>query len=685
MKRPPRIGLFPVQWGLTRGLLLTALLVTSFNLAMAQASPPQSTESQKGSPAELDLEQLAQMDITVTSATKKEESLFTAPAAIYVITHEDIRRSGLSSLPELLRTVPGMTVQQVNSHSWSISTRGFNGFPNEKMLVLIDGRAVYDLLFGGVYWDAQDLRLEDVERIEVIRGPGGALWGENAVNGVINVITRNAKQTQGVSLASSLGHDEGYQGSARFGGQVGKSLYYRVFGKSSYWDPTVDSDGAEQPNAWNLSMGGFRADWDASSRDRVMIEGSGYQGHVRDTALLPGFAFTGNVPDIYAIQGGHVLGRWDRTFSSKSSLDVYGYSDWTNRTDLAFAGAFRNTLEFGFQHNYEINPRNSLIWGSSFRTTSDQTRYLPGNSFTPADKREHFTDGFAQYEFQIVPQRLRLIAGSKFGHNSGTGFELQPQVRAVWTPSKDHTVWGSISRSVRTPTRNETDHEKIVIYVPGNPPLVTATRGVSGLKAEHQTAYELGYRYQLKGQLSLDAAAFYNSYSRLLFPDSLHAITTANPDPPLVLVLWPFTNGERAQSHGLEVSGDWHPVSIWHLNASLTEDRGTGRSMTATSRHLFTVASHLNLPRSLELDSALYHVNGYSGRYNFSVPTSNRVDVGLTWRSRYDLSLGAWGRNLQSDRHPEGLSLFTSTGQARRSVVFKLTWDPGSEKHRSGQ
>lgn len=682
MARVSRLHLSPV----CRGVLTAGLLLATFGRAVASPSSAQTTEAQTGNTADLDLDQLAQMDITVTSVTKTEESLFTSPAAIFVITNEDIRRSGLSSLPELLRTVPGMTVQQVNSHSWSISTRGFNSFPNEKMLVLVDGRSVYDLLNGGVNWDVQDLRLEDVERIEVIRGPGGALWGANAVNGVINVITKNARDTQGPALATSLGPGEGYLGSARFGGQAGKHFYYRVFGKSSYWDPTAASDGGEQPDAWNLSTGGLRTDWDASSRDRVMIEGAAYQGHIRDTAQVTNLTFDGYIPDVYGIQGGHLLGHWGRTFSQKSSLDVYGYSDWTNRTDIAFAGEYRNTQEFGFQHDYDFGPRNSLIWGGNYRSSADQTRYMFGNSFTPSKERESFADFFAQDELQIVPKRLRLIVGSKFSHNTDTGIEVQPQARAVWSPNRSHAVWGAVSRSVRTPTRNENDHTKIVLSFPGNPPVLVATQGVSALKSEHQTAYELGYRYQSKERFYLDVAAFYNAYDRGLVPDTSHPISIVNSDPPYVLMEWPFFNTGKEQSHGLEVSGTWRPVSIWRLSGSATEDRGTGRSMRANSRHLFTLVSQLDLRRGWTLDSALYHVNAFKiWPYDTSVPTSNRVDVGLSWRSRQGLSLGVWGRNVQADRHGEGLSLFTSTGEARRSVVFKLSWEPDSDPHRSGR
>jgi hypothetical protein len=259
------------------------------------------------------------VEVTVTSASKKEESLAGAPAAIYVITSEDIRRSGLSSLPELLRLVPGMTVQHVNSHTWTVSTRGFNGFPNEKMLVLIDGRAVYDSLYGGVSWDTQALRLEDIDRIEVIRGPGGALWGANAVNGVINVVSKSASQTQGLAMSTSLGLNEGYQGSARFGDKTG-NVSYRIYGRSSFWDPFVDSAGQEMFTSWHLSDGGMRTDWSLSANDALTIDAGGYQGHIRDTAMVANYDVSGIVQDPYSVQGGHILGRWITRFPQTPAL-----------------------------------------------------------------------------------------------------------------------------------------------------------------------------------------------------------------------------------------------------------------------------------------------------------------------------------------------------------------------------
>ena len=635
--------------------------------------------------ASLDLEDLVNMEVKVTSASKKEEALAGAAAAIYVITNDDIRHGGYSSLPEVLRVVPGMTVQQVNSHSWTVSTRGFNGFPNEKMLVLIDGRAVYDPLYGGVDWDVQDVRLEDVDRIEVIRGPGGALWGANAVNGVINVITKSAKQTQGLSVATSIGHDEGYQGSIRVGAQAGKRFYYRVYAKGGSWEPFVNSGDAELFNAWDLSSGGFRADWTVSDKDVLTLSGAGYQGHIHDTALVTTDTFHGAVNDPYLVQGGHILGHWDHTFSERSNTEVVAYCDWTNRTDIEFAAEYRNTCNVDLQHNLQINQRNSINWGGGFRSTADQTRATPDNHFIPPDERVNLVNGFGQYEFDVVPNRLRVIGGSKFEHNTYTGFEIQPQARAVWTPAKNHNIWGAVSRSVRTPTHNEHGTFKFGLMTPASasaPLTILGWLGNPNLRAEHQNAYELGYRYQYQQTLSFDATAFYNSYSDLLYPDMLHPVTFTFTDPTYIVLAWTITNNERAQTHGLEISAKWRPIHPWQVSLGVTEDRGTGISMYATSRHQFNVESRLNLPRHFALNSALFHVNKISvlAMTPVAVPTTNRVDVGLSWHALSGLSVGIWGRNLQSERHPEGSGSFLSTGEVRRSVVVRLAWEFVPEK-----
>lgn len=631
----------------------------------------------------LSLEQL--MNVTVTSASKKEETLSDAPAAIYVITSEEIQRSGLSSLPEILRLAPGLTVQQLNSHAWTVSTRGFNAFPNEKMLVLIDGRSVYDPLSGGVYWDVEDIRLEDIDRIEVIRGPGGALWGANAVNGVINIITKSAKETQGISMDTSLGDGEGYQGSFGFGASVGKSFSYRIYGKSSFWDPAVDQAGADMFNGWHLSDAGIRADWDVNADDNLSIDVAGYQGHIRDAQWLANYGDYNIANTSYAVAGGHVLARWQHTFSAKSRTSTLAYCDWTDRTLFGFGGEYRTTCDIEFQHDYTLNRHHSFIWGGAFRSTADQTPVTPADYLTPADQRLNFFSGFGQYDLNIIPTKLRVTVGSKFEHSTYGGFDALPQMRAVWNPAGQHHVWAAVSRTSRVPTRNEHDND-LSFFVPPqspNPPVLLVFIGNPKIHSEYQTAYETGYRYQYHHAWSLDVAAFYNSYSDLIYPDLNHAVTSFNPVPPYLQVASTFTNASLAQTHGLEVSNQWMATRWWQLDLNVTENRGTGFSMLANPSHQFSVHSQVDLPKHFAFDSALYHWNPFTavaGPTTVNVPTGNRVDVGGSWHAVRGMNVGVWGRNLQSAEHVEGNGTSVATGLVRRSLVVKLSWDFNPEK-----
>lgn len=667
-------------------ILHFSMIATFTSLAPAQKDPSMMREEQIAPPGDitdLSLEEL--MNIKVTSASKKEESLSGAPAAIYVITGDDIRRSGLSSLPEVLRLAPGLTVQQTNSHAWTVSTRGFNGFPNEKMLVLIDGRAVYDSLYGGVFWDVQDVRLADIDRIEVIRGPGGALWGVNAVNGVINIITKPASATQGVSVETSLGKNEGSHGSFRVGARMSKAFSYRFYGQSSFWDPAVDAAGTELFNDWHISDAGIRADWGVDSKDNLSFDLAGYEGHVHDQTFGSSYGAFGWNNVAYTVAGGHALAHWGHTISEKSHATTLAYCDWTNRENAQWAEEYRITCDAEFQHNYTFNSRHSLMWGAGFRSTADQTPVRGLSYFTPLNKRLNFFDGFAQYDVNVIPERLRVTIGSKFERSTYGGFEASPQVRAVWSLRANHHIWGAASRSSRVPARNEHDNH-LALFNPPQPPdpaTVILFIGNPEISSEHQTAYEAGYRYQYKQAWSVDVAAFYNSYTDLILPDVNNPDTSFNPSPPYLQIAFPFKNGTQAQTHGLEINGKWNATPRWHLQLNLTEDRGTSFSMDATPRHQFSANSDVDLPRSFSFHSALYHTNAFdvtAAGATVSLPTTNRVDLGLTWHGMPGLNVGVWGRDLQSDRHLEGNGTSVATGLVRRAVVVKLSWDFNPEK-----
>jgi iron complex outermembrane receptor protein len=647
----------------------------------AKADRDQAAQEAKQA-ADLDLDQLANLDIKVTSASKKSERLNDAPAAIYVLSGEDIRRGGFSSIPDALRMVPGLYVAQEDSHSWIVAARGFSWAFNNKMLVLQDGRLLYQPLFGGVYWDTIDPPLEDIDRIEVIRGPGGALWGANAVNGVINIITKKAEETKGLSVTTSAGIDQLYRANIRFGGGVGSNLSYRVFGQALYDDATVNALGASQVNPGNLNQGGTRMDWQISPKDGFSFDGQGYRGAVSTSELNFSGPTVGasELREQSVMQGGHILGRWTHHFSDRSSTDVLAYCDWESRADV-LGGDARNTCDVEVQHDFRFTPRHSVIWGGSILTTSDTPSHTFEISYSPGKERDNTYSVFGQYEVSVVPDKLRLIGGSKFEHNAFTGFEVQPQVRAVWTPNKTSTVWGAISRAVREPDRINSDVDLKFFATLGGPlPVFGAATGNQSLASEALRAYELGYRYQPRRTLSFDLAAYYNDYSNL--------IGTGPPVSPIIFpgyveIPFPFINAGKGQTHGLELSVQLRPIHRWEISTGVTELRGTtvltGSQGIVTPHHIINFQSRFDLTRHFNFDASYFYTDALR---ELGLPTLNRVDVGISTRQFAGFTFSAWGRNLQSDHHLENNSgePYFPAGEVRRSVVLKLTWQRDSER-----
>jgi iron complex outermembrane receptor protein len=639
-------------------------------------------ESAQGSAKPVDLTSISiedLMNIQVTSASKKAESLSAAPAAIFVITGEDIRRGGFSSVPDALRTVPGLYVVQQSSHVWLVTARGFSSEFNDKMLVLIDGRLVYSPTFGGVFWDVQDPPLEDIDRIEVIRGPGGTLWGANAVNGVINIITKEAAKTRGLLLASSSGVNEGYAGRVRYGGKVGESFAYRIYGTSNDWLPTVDATGAENYDNWSITQGGMRFDWAVFQKDTVMFDGQGYSGRIRDVEahFIPTSALPVQVDSSGVVKGEHLLGRWKHTFSDRSNLDVLGYCDWTDRFSSALTED-RDTCDVEVQHRYSFTPRIALTWGGSILTTGETWNETFTNRFVPSYRRETTYSAFLQYDVVLAPDKVRLIAGSKFEHNPYTGFEYQPQVRAVWTPYKQHTFWAAVSRAVRTPDRLDEDvlDRDMQINPSPPPPEFLLFSGNPAVKSEVLIAFEVGYRYEWRQKFSLDATAFYNHYDDLIGA-SAPGSPIVNPSPFFIDVPVQAMNEPGGQTHGLELFAKYTPVRRWTVSAGITELRGVSTAGTAfpaltnNPDHEVNVQSKLDLTQFMNFDASYY----YNDAISHQLPPLNRLDAGLSTKSIHGFTFSVWGRNLQQDRHKEAIPQLFLGGDIRRSVVFKVIWE----------
>jgi len=628
------------------------------------------------------------MDIEVTSVSKKEERLFQTAAAVYVITQEEIRRSGLTSIPELLRLAPGIQVARIDGSKWAITARGFNGRIANKLLVLIDGRTVYSPEASGVYWEVQDLLLEDIERIEVIRGPGGTLWGANAVNGVINIITKSTQDTRGGLVTASVGSEDRGIVSFRYGANLGARASYRFYGKYSNRGELVDLAGRGANDAQQLEQGGGRVEWQPTERDELTLEGETYRSNLHEnptgvSAANPFAPFANRSADF---SGGHIKGRWARVFSTTSDMALQVYFDRFNRQLFGF-GSHINTFDLDFQHHVAIGQRQDVVWGFGYRLVSQHTESNSSSSIqlNPQAKTVQLFSGFAQDEINLVKDRLRLILGVKLEHNYLSGLEAQPSVRLSWTPSRTQTVWAAASRSVRTPARVEQDIRVNfqAFPGPGGLPIIVTAFGNPNPDSEVLHAYEIGFRTQPHPKLSLDVATFYNVYDHLTSHELGLPFFETDPLPHLVFPNY-YANLLRGETYGMEAAVNLDITRRWKLHGSYTFLRvQLHRDATSSDaisegtegdnpRHQFQLHSSLNLWRNLDFDTALYQVRSKSRQ----VPGYTRIDARFGWRIKERLEVSGGVQNLLDKRHLEfnGLDSLVLPSQVRRSVFGKLTW-----------
>jgi iron complex outermembrane receptor protein len=636
--------------------------------------------------AELSVEQLLETEIT--SVSRKEEPLFEAAAAVYVITAEELLRSGATSLPEALRLVPGVQVARVNANQWAITARGFNNQFANKLLVLVDGRSVYTPLFAGVYWDVQDVLLEHVERIEVIRGPGATLWGANAVNGVINIITKKAADTPGWLLTAGGGTEERAALALAVEGALGTRAQLRVFGKAFDRGAFVDAHGDETADDWRAAHGGFRLDWNPRPTSLVVLQGDGYADDLGQTVTLsapvPPFRVT---TDARAkASGGDLLARWNYGISPRWRLTTQAYWDYTHRND-PFLRQTRQTLDVDLQSEHVIGSRQDLIWGAGYRFMTDDNDSTFAFTLRPPDRDDHIVSAFVQDEVSIVEKRLRLTAGSKFEHNTATGAEIQPSLRLLWTPHPRHTVWGAVSRAVRIPSRVEDDVRFILAVVPRPDTLGYITLlGNPGLESDELLAWELGYRVRPTSRSFVDLAAFYNEYRSLgTFEPQASFFEPGSPAhrvQPLIL-----ENFGSGSTWGIEATGTCKPTERWTLIAGVTGfeielrrdpeslDRNTEAAEGNDPEVQLQLRSQLELPRGLGLDAAAYHVGKLPGQ---GIQAYTRLDVQLRWQVTPALRLRAVGQNLTQPQHPEFGTSATSAlaTEVPRSFYGGITWRP---------
>ncbi len=473
----------------------------------------------------LSIEELLQTE--VTSVSKKSEQLFDTAAAVFVITEEDIKRAGVRTIPDALRMVPGLQVAHINGSTFAITARGFNEWFSNKLLVLVDGRSVYTPLFSGVYWDVQDTVLEDIDRIEVIRGPGATMWGANAVNGVINIITKHSKETQGGMIVAGAGTIEKPLLTARYGGKAGHDGTYRVYAKGVKRDSFDQPDGIDGSDEWENVRAGFRMDLPLSPRDNLTVQGESYAGENEFDLRLSGFLtppFTRQSHEEQDYKGGHLITTWQRQISSLSDIEVKCYYDYSFRDQIVIEER-RDTINLDFKHHLKLPPNHEVVWGLGYRWTEDDTDRSTNLWMDPDSRSDQVWSAFVQDDIMLYPDKVWLTLGSKFEHNDYSGFELQPNARLRWKPTPKHTVWGSVSRAVRTPSRS--DHDIRVnlasIDIPFAGLTVLRITGDEDFDSEELTAYEAGARWQTNENLSFDLAVFYNVY------DNLRIVETGTP------------------------------------------------------------------------------------------------------------------------------------------------------------
>jgi iron complex outermembrane receptor protein len=608
--------------------------------------------------AELSLEELA--NIQVTSVSRRSEPLSDAAASIFVITGNDIRRAGATSLPEALRLAPNLQVARVDARNYAVTARGYSSPFENKLLVLIDGRTVYSPLFSGVFWDVQDVVLDDVERIEVISGPGATLWGANAVNGVINIITKSSAATQGALLGATVGKDA-RDGAVRYGGRLGGDGHYRAYAKHAENDDTHTATGATSPTGWHRDQAGFRTDW-GNTAQGVTVQGDVYDARLRQA----------NTRDI-KVGGANLLGRVAHTFADGSSATVQLYWDHTERDQPNAFHERLDTFDLQAQHAVHIQGNHHVVWGGGYRSGHDRVENGPAFGFLPGTLELHWANLFAQDEIALRDD-LRLTAGLKIEDNNYTGVEVLPTLRLAWNPRAASLVWTSLSRAVRAPSRIDRD-----FYSPIRPRVVNGVpqygvAGGPGFDSETAKVFELGYRARPTATLSYSTTLFFSRYDRL-------RTLEPNPSGPGSV----FENLADGLTRGIEAWATWQAADAWRLSGGGVVQRvgttlepgsrdqsGTTGLFTSDPTHYWQVRSAYDLSASQEFDVTVRHVGALPRP---GVPAYTAVDARWGWRIRPGVELSLIGQNLFDPRHAEFGSPATRS-EYERALAVRVVWTP---------
>ena len=618
----------------------------------------------------------------IFSLSKKKESAFDSASSIYVLSSEDIRRSGVTSIPEALRLVPGVQVSRLNGHSYAITVRGFQRQFSNKLLVMIDGRTIYNNLFSGVFWDEQDYVLEDIDRIEVIRGPGGAIWGANAVNGVINIITKNASQTKGIYASQIIGNKDQSITEVRYGGETKEKNNYRLYAKTAFRDGLDQYPSKVRNRDENMHYrSGFRYDISSIKNNTISLKGDIYKGVAKNFGI-----FSSQINDKSSLGGNLILG-WDSKISKKSKTTFNSYLDY-HRLYLPLLRRSARIFDVDFQHFYNLSNSSQLIWGLGYRQMQDDIEEknsiigVPPLTYSPSWRNDQLFTAFLQDKISIN-EKLTLTIGSKFEKNDFTGFEFQPSAKIVYYPARNQTLWSSISRAVRTPTRGEDD---LRARAPNS--TVVVNNGSDVFKAETMIAYEAGYRIKPNYKTIIDISSFYNQYSKLRTLEGLP--NTAST----------FRNMGKSITYGVEINGKWQvnnallleaSYDYLNINTSLNNGSTDNSSISSSSdslklaegqspRNQFRLRSFYNLTSNIEFDNMLYYVDplptGAGNTFNQKgLASYTRFDTRIGYQASKELDLSIGIQDVFDKTHREFKpALYNRQTQVGRTFYLKAVW-----------
>jgi len=662
-------------------MILSILLAITPPLVSAGTQEP-------GNPLkELTLEQLGNVEVTTLS--KEPEEVRKTSAAIYVITNEDIQRSGVTNIPDALRLAPGVEVAQIDSSKWSIGIRGFGSRLSRDVLVLIDGRTVYTTLLAGTYWEVQNVLLEDVDHIEVIRGPGGTIWGPNAVNGVINIITKKSKDTKGSLVSVGGGNvDQGFL-NARYGGGV-KNLDYRIYALGFVRSPEFHSD-RQNFDEWRTAQVGFRTDWTESNRDTFTFQGDMYDEGAGESVVATTYAppYQQVLDGTAHLSGGNLLARWQRTLGEGNDFQLQAYYDRTDRREPNFAD-YRSTADVDFLDRFRLPARQQISWGLGARFSLGYNPVIvSGLTFLPTQRTDKLLTAFLQDDIGIIEDRLSLSLGTKFLRTNFTGLQLEPSARLLWTPTDKQSLWASFTHAVRTPSAAERDFSLLgfieVTPPPQSLPYFARFNPNPNFRSEQLNGYELGYRHLIRKKIYLDVATFYNHYSDLFSEDITGTTFMENsPPPPHLLLPADFGNGLLGTTEGIEIAPEWKPTHFWRLWGSYSflemHIKKTPGSLDvepastiqgSSPQHQVSIQSDLDFAKRFSLDLTYRYVSALPAQV---VPAYSTADAHFAWRVRQQFELSVVGQNLLQPHHVEAGGDPGPLVGIKRNVYGQITW-----------